>query len=66
MVNKLNALNRIEEIKNFLSNVKTSANRGDHEQIEKLFERLSNMIGELEDVISSESEEFLNRPYSGL
>jgi hypothetical protein len=66
MVNKSNALNRIEQIKNYLSNVKTSAYRCDHEQLEDQFETLNDMIEKLEDVISSEAEEFLNRPYGGL
>lgn len=66
MVNKVNALNRIDQIKNYLSNVKASAYRCDHDQLEEQFERLNDMIEKLEDVISSEAEEFLNRPYSGL
>jgi flagellar basal body rod protein FlgG len=66
MVNKSNALNRIDQIKNYLSNIKTSAYRCDHEQLEDQFETLNDMIEKLEDVISSESEEFLNRPYGGL
>lgn len=66
MVNKTNALNRIDQIKNYLSNVKTSAYRCDHEQLEEQFEILSDMIEKLEDVVSSESDEFFNRPYGGL
>jgi hypothetical protein len=66
MVNKSNALNRIDQIKNYLSNIKTSAYRCDHEQLEDQFETLNDMIEKLEDVISSEAEEFLNRPYGGL
>ena len=66
MVNKVNALNRIDQIRNYLSNVKASAYRCDQDQLEQQFETLSDMIDRLEDVISSEAEEFLNRPYSGL
>jgi hypothetical protein len=66
MVNKANALNKIDQIKNYLSNVKSSAYRCDHDQMENQFETLYDMIEKLEDVISSEAEEFLNRPYSGL
>jgi hypothetical protein len=66
MVNKSNALNRIDQIKNYISNVKTSAYRCDQEQLEEQFEILNDMIEKLEDVISSEAEEFLNRPYGGL
>lgn len=66
MVNKTNALNRIEQIRHYISNVKASAYRCDHEQLEDQFETLVDMIDKLEDVISSEAEEFLNRPYGGL
>lgn len=66
MVNKTNALNRLEQIKNYMSNVKASAYRCDHEQLEEQFENLVDMIEKLEDIISSEPEEFLNRPYGGL
>jgi chromosome segregation ATPase len=66
MVNKANALNRIDEIKNYISNVKSTAYRGNLDQLEEQFENLKEMIERLEDIISSESEEFLNRPYSGL
>jgi septation ring formation regulator EzrA len=66
MVNKTNALNRLEQIKNYLSNIKASAYRCDHDQLEDQFETLSDMIEKLEDVITSEAEQFLNRPYGGL
>lgn len=66
MINKTNALNKIEQIKNHLSNLKSSAYRCDHDALENHFERLQDMIDNLESVISSEAEEFLNRPYGGL
>jgi len=66
MINKANALNKIEQIKNHISNLKTSAYRCDHDALEAHFERLQDMIENLENVISSESEQFLNRPYGGL
>ena len=66
MINKNNALNIIDEIKDYLSNVKTSAYRCDHDQLEEQFEILADMIEKLEDVISSEADEFFNRPYGGL
>jgi CRISPR/Cas system-associated endoribonuclease Cas2 len=65
MVNKTNALNKIEQIKNYLKNVQASAYRGDSSLTEK-FETLDELIEDLESTISSESEEYLNRPYGTL
>jgi CRISPR/Cas system-associated endoribonuclease Cas2 len=65
MVNKTNALNKIEQIKNYLKNVQASAYRGDPSLTEK-FETLDELIEDLESTISSESEEYLNRPYGTL
>jgi CRISPR/Cas system-associated endoribonuclease Cas2 len=65
MVNKTNALNKIEQIKNYLKNVQASAYRGDNSLTEK-FETLDELIEDLESTISSESEEYLNRPYGTL
>lgn len=66
MINKSNALDRIDKIKNYLNNVKTTAYRGNLDELEEQFERLQDMIETLEGIISSETEEFLNRPYGGL
>lgn len=66
MINKANALDRLDQIRNYISNVKASAYRCDHEQLEENFETLLDLIDKLNDVISSEPEEFLNRPYGGL
>jgi len=65
MVNKTNALNKIEQIKNYLKNVQASAYRGDNSLTEK-FETLDELLEDLESTISSESEEYLNRPYGTL
>jgi hypothetical protein len=65
MINKTNALNKIEQIKNYLKNVQASAYRGDNSLTEK-FETLDDLIEDLESTISSESEEYLNRPYGTL
>ena len=65
MVNKTNALNKIEQIKNYLKNVQASAYRGENSLTEK-FETLDELIEDLESTISSESEEYLNRPYGTL
>lgn len=66
MVNKTNALNRIEKIKHYLRNIKASAFRKDTSVIEEQFSTFEEMIDDLESIISSESEEYLNRPYGSL
>ena len=66
MVNKTNALNKIESIKNYLKNVQASAYRGDIKSLTDKFEQLDQLIEDLESIISSESEEYLNRPYGTL
>jgi CRISPR/Cas system-associated endoribonuclease Cas2 len=66
MVNKTNALNKIEQIKNYLKNVQSSAYRGDLTSLTEKFETLDEMIEDLESTISTESEEYLNRPYGTL
>jgi CRISPR/Cas system-associated endoribonuclease Cas2 len=66
MVNKTNALNKIEQIKNYLKNVQSSAYRGDLNSLTEKFETLDEMIEDLEGTISSESEEYLTRPYGTL
>lgn len=66
MINKTNALNRIEQIKNYLRNVKSTAYRGNLDDLEEQFEKLDEMIEDLESVVSSEPEEYLNRTYGGL
>jgi CRISPR/Cas system-associated endoribonuclease Cas2 len=66
MVNKTNALNKIDQIKNYLKNVQSSAYRGDLSSLSEKFETLDELIEDLESTISSESEEYLNRPYGTL
>jgi CRISPR/Cas system-associated endoribonuclease Cas2 len=66
MVNKTNALNKIEQIKNYLKNVQASAYRGDMSSLTEKFETLDELLEDLESTISSESEEYLNRPYGTL
>lgn len=66
MINKDNALNRIEQIKNYLMNVKSSAYRCDTDALENQFENLDEMLDQLESLIQSENGNSLNRPYSGL
>ncbi len=66
MINKANALNRIDQIKNYISNVKSTAYRGNMDELEERFEKLNDLIDELESVINMEQEEFLGRSYSGL
>lgn len=66
MVNKTNALNKIDQIKNYLKNVQSSAYRGDLNSLTEKFEQLDELIEDLESTISSESEEYLTRPYGTL
>lgn len=66
MINKSNALNKIDQIKNYLKNVQSSAYRGDINSLSEKFETLDELIEDLENTISSESEEFLTRPYGTL
>jgi len=66
MVNKTNALNKIEQIKNYLKNVQSSAFRGDMNSLTEKFEKLDELLEDLESTISTESEEYLNRPYGTL
>lgn len=66
MVNKANALNKIDQIKNYLKNVQASAYRGDMNSLTEKFETLDELIEDLESTINSESEEFLTRPYGTL
>ena len=66
MTNKTNALNKIEQIKNYLKNVQASAYRGDMKSLTEKFDKLDELIEDLEGTISSESEEYLNRPYGTL
>ena len=66
MVNKTNALNKIEQIKNYLKNVQASAYRGDVKSLSEKFEVLDEMIEDLESTINSESEEYLTRPYRNI
>lgn len=66
MVNKTNALNKIDQIKNYLKNVQSSAYRGDLNSLSEKFETLDELIEDLESTISSESEEYLTRPYGTL
>ncbi len=66
MVNKENALGRIEQIKNYLMNIKSSAYRCDTDALVNQFENLDDMIDQLESLINSESGNSLNRPYGGL
>jgi CRISPR/Cas system-associated endoribonuclease Cas2 len=66
MVNKTNALNKIEQIKNYLKNIQSSAFRGDMNSLTEKFETLDELLEDLESTISTESEEYLNRPYGTL
>lgn len=66
MVNKANALNKIDQIKNYLKNVQASAYRGDMGSLTDKFETLDELIEDLESTISSETEEFLTRPYGNI
>ena len=66
MTNKTNALNKIEQLKNYLKNVQASAYRGDLGSLTEKFERLDELIDDLESIINSENEEYLNRPYGTL
>ena len=66
MVNKANALNKIDQIKNYLKNVQASAYRGDTGSLADKFETLDELIEDLESTISSETEEFLTRPYGNI
>lgn len=66
MVNKTNALNKLEQIKNYLKNVQASAYRSDMKSLTTNFDKLDEMLEDLESTISSESEEYLTRPYGTL
>jgi hypothetical protein len=66
MINKGNALSKIEKIKNYLRNIKSSALRGDTSQIEEQFETFEDMIEDLENMVNSEMDEGTGRYYGGL
>ncbi len=66
MTNKTNALNKIEQLKNYLKNVQASAYRGDISSLTERFETLDELIDDLESIINSENEEYLSRPYGTL
>jgi len=66
MISKVNALSKIEKIKNYLRNIKSSALRGDTSQIEEQFETFEEMIEDLESMVNSEMDEGSGRNYSGL
>jgi hypothetical protein len=66
MKNKELALRKIEYIKNVITNVKTTAYRRDVDGLEPKFEKLNDLIEELEGLISIEQETLLTRGYEGL
>jgi CRISPR/Cas system-associated endoribonuclease Cas2 len=66
MTNKTNALNKIDQIKNYIKNVQSSAYRGDIDSLSEKFETLDELVEDLESIINSENEEYLNRPYGTL
>jgi hypothetical protein len=66
MKNKENALRKIEQIEGTINNTKSSAFRGNGQEMTENFQRLQELVEELKGLISIEREEFLNRPYQGL
>lgn len=66
MKNKELALRKLDQIKATIANVKTSAYRRDVDGLEPKFERLNDLIEELEGLISIEQETMLTRGYEGL
>lgn len=66
MKNKELALRKLEQIKATITNVKTSAYRRDVDGLESKFERLNDLVEELEGLISIEQETMLTRGYEGL
>lgn len=65
MKNKELALTKLEQVNNAISNLKSSVNRRDY-SVEHHFERLQNLLEELEGIISIEQETFLTRGYEGI
>ncbi len=66
MVNKENALNKIEQIKNYTTNIKASVFRGRTENIQDMFKEFEELILDLETMISTETGDNYTRPYRGL
>lgn len=66
MVNKENALNKIEQIKNYTSNIKSSVYRGRTEDIQIKFQEFEELLSDLETMISTETGDNFTRPYRGL
>ncbi len=65
MKNKELALRKLEQVNSAMSNLKTSVYRG-YSDVEDRFERVQNLLEELDTLISIEEETFLNRNYKGL
>lgn len=66
MKSKEVSLTKIENIKNTITNVKSCAFRGDRKGFETFMDKLEAQLQDLHDLISSEQETFLTRPYQGL
>jgi len=66
MKNKELALKKLEQVRGTVSNIKSSAYRREVDALESKFERLSDLLEELENLISIEQETMLTRGYNGI
>jgi hypothetical protein len=66
MTNKTNALNKIEDLKGALNNLKSSAYRGSTNELGDKFDRVNSLLEDLETMISVESDDSYGRGYNGI
>jgi hypothetical protein len=66
MKNKELALNKLEQVEGAVNNLKSSAYRGQYDDLEQRFERVTNLLEDLRNLISIEKEQFLTGPHQGL
>lgn len=66
MRNKELALKKLEQVKGTITNIKSSAYRKEVDQLESKFEKLNNLLEDLENLISIEQETLLTRRYNGI
>lgn len=66
MKNKEKALNKIEQVKGSVMNLKSSAYGNRIPELTAKFERLDLLLEELEGLISIENGSFTNNRYSGI
>jgi len=65
MKNKELALRKLEQVNSAIANLKTSVYRG-YSDVEDRFDKVQNLLEELDTLISIEEETLLNRGYRGI